>query len=216
MSRFAFVHGAGDGGWHWHLLEAELRARGHATVAPDLPAGTPAATLDDYAGVVLEAIGRREDEEVVVVAQSYGGFTAPLVAARLPRARLVFVNAMVPAPGEAPRDWWGNTGYRATSPADPRECFYHDVPAALADEALGRERDHPSTASYEEPWPLAALPDVPTGYVLGTADRMFPADFQRRLVRERLGVEPVELDSGHCPALSRPAELAEVLLSRAP
>ena len=34
---FAFIHGAGDVGWYWHLVEAELRARGHDTVAPDLP-----------------------------------------------------------------------------------------------------------------------------------------------------------------------------------
>jgi hypothetical protein len=34
MATFVLIHGAGDVGWYWHLLEAELRARGHDTVAP--------------------------------------------------------------------------------------------------------------------------------------------------------------------------------------
>jgi hypothetical protein len=47
--------------------------------------------------------------------------------------------------------------------------------------------------------------------VLGLQDRFFPARWLRPLVRERLGIEPDEIDSGHCPALSRPRELAELL-----
>jgi hypothetical protein len=43
-------------------------------------------------------------------------------------------------------------------------------------------------------------------------DRFFPADFQRRVVRERLGIVPDEMDGGHLPALSRPHELAQRLL----
>ena len=39
-------------------------------------------------------------------------------------------------------------------------------------------------------------------------DRFFPAEFQRRVVRERLGIVPDEMDGGHLPALSRPQELA--------
>jgi pimeloyl-ACP methyl ester carboxylesterase len=42
-------------------------------------------------------------------------------------------------------------------------------------------------------------------------DRFLPPALQRRLARERLGVEPVEVDGGHCVALSRPRELADLL-----
>jgi hypothetical protein len=66
VATFAFVHGAGDVGWYWHLVEEELRRRGHETVAPDLPVEDDSAGLDRYADGVVEAIGGRPD--VVVVA----------------------------------------------------------------------------------------------------------------------------------------------------
>jgi hypothetical protein len=40
---------------------------------------------------------------------------------------------------------------------------------------------------------------------------MAPATSAGRVVRERLGFTPDEIESGHCPALSRPKELAERL-----
>ena len=68
-------------------------------------------------------------------------------------------------------------------------------------------------ATGNEPWPLAAWPDVPTHVILGQQDRLFPADWMRGVVRERLGIEPDELPCGHTPALSRPRQLAEMLAS---
>lgn len=65
-----------------------------------------------------------------------------------------------------------------------------------------------SDAPGKEPWPLDSWPDVPTRYLLCRQDRMFPAEWMREVVRARLGIEPDEIDSGHCPALSRPRELA--------
>jgi SAM-dependent methyltransferase len=221
MSTFVLIHGAGDVGWYWHLLEAELRARGHDVVAPDLPADDESLTLDDYADAVVAAVGERKN--LVVVAQSFGGFTAPLVAVRLPVDALVFVAGMVPSPGEAPGDWWESTGYRravveqaardggATGSQDPYVSFYHDVPRELAAEALGKERAHPSAACMAAPWPLAALPEVPTHFVLCSEDRFFPPDFLRGVAADRLGIVPEELAAGHCVALSRPKELASIL-----
>jgi pimeloyl-ACP methyl ester carboxylesterase len=220
MATFALIHGGGDVGWYWHLVEADLRQRGHDVVAPDLPCDDDAATLHDYADAVVEAIGERRD--LIVVGQSYGGFTAALVAGRLPADLLVFVAAMVPAPGERPADWWENTGYRQaveeqarndgglTGSDDPFVGFYHDVPRALAEEAVSKERSE-SDAAYQTPWPLDSLPAIPTRFVLGTEDRLFPASFLRRVVAERLGIVPDEIAAGHCVALSRPHELADLL-----
>jgi pimeloyl-ACP methyl ester carboxylesterase len=221
MSTFVLIHGAGDVGWYWHLVEAELRERGHDVVAPDLPADDDSLGLDDYADAVVEAVGDRQD--LVVAAQSFGAFTAPLVADRLPVDALVLVAGMIPSPGEPPGDWWANTGYREavkeqaardggkTGSEDPFVSFYHDVPRELAEEAMSKERAHPSEASQVAPWPLDAWPDVPTRFVLCTEDRFFPPDFFRRLVAERLNISPDELASGHCPALSCPKELADLL-----
>ena len=221
MSTFALIHGAGDVGWYWHLVESRLRARGHDVAAPDLPADDDSLTLDDYADAVDAAVGDAPD--LVVVGQSFGAFTAPLLAARRPVRALVLVAGMVPAPGESPEQWWTATGHREavrrqaaldgglTGNADPYVAFCHDVPRPLAQQALSQERSHPSPAAYAQPWPLRAWPDVPTRFVLCTQDRFFPADFLRRLAIERLRVVPTEIAASHCVALSRPGELTDLL-----
>ena len=159
MATYVLIHGAGDVGWYWHLLEAELRNRGHDVVAPDLP-GDDSAGLAEYADTVVAAIKDRSD--LVVVAQSFGGFTAPLVCERVPVDLLVLLAGMVPSPGEPPDDWAANTGYeRARREQDERDgraldeiaLFYHDVPPGLAAEALRRGRRQSATPG-KKPWPL--------------------------------------------------------------
>lgn len=219
-STYVLIHGAGDGAWYWHLLAAELRERGQDVVAMDLPSDDDSAGLPEYADAVVDAIGERTD--LIVVAQSFGGFTAPLVCDRVPVNLLVLLAAMIPSPGEPPGDWWANTGYaqatqeqagsddRPTDEEDAIATFLHDVPPDLAAEALRRGRDQSGTP-MEKPWPLQAWPDVPTKFLLGRDDRFFPADFMRRVARDRLGVVADEIDGGHCVALSRPKELADRL-----
>ena len=213
MATCVLIHGAGDRAWHWHLVADELRARGHEVVAVDLPSEDESAGLSEYADTVVEAIGDRGD--LVVVAHSLGGFTAPLVCARVPADLLVLVAGMVPAPGERGQDWWQNTGY-APAPGDHGDdeiaLYLHDVPPDLAAEALAKSRDQTMTP-MREPWPLDAWPEVPTRYLLCRDDRSFPADWTRRMVRDRLGIEADEIDGGHCVYLSRPAELAARLES---
>ena len=211
MATFVLIHGAGDVGWYWHLVEAELRERGHDTVAPDLPCDDDSAGLPEYVDAVVQAIGDRTD--LVVVAQSLGAFTAPIVCDRVPVKLLVLVAPMIPAPGEAPADYWVNTRYGEEvreSYDDTIELFYQDVPPELASEALKRGREQ-SEARMGEASPLEAWPDVPTRVLLCRDDRLFPAGFIRRVARERLGITPDEIDGGHTPALSRPKELAERL-----
>lgn len=214
---FVPIHAGGDGAWSWHLLANELRDRGHDVVAIDLPADDESAGLWDYADAVVDAVGDRTD--LVVVAHSFGGFTAPLVCARIPVRTLVMLTAMIPAPGEPPADWWTNTGHadarreRGGEDEDDLKTYYHDVPPELAAEALRRARSHPSERAYYEPWPLDAWPDVPTRFLLCRDDRFFPAVWMRGVVRDRLGITPDEIDSGHCPMLSRPGELAVRLVA---
>jgi pimeloyl-ACP methyl ester carboxylesterase len=214
MATYVLIHGAGDSAFYWHLLAPELRERGHEVVAMDLPCDDQSAGLSEYTDTVVEAIGDRT--ELVLVAQSFGAFTAPLVCARVPVELMVLVAGMIPLPGEKGEDWSANTGYdqaaRDQDADDNSEIavFYHDVPPELAAEALSRGRDQAETPGLE-PWPLDAWPDVPTRYLLCRDDRFFPAEWMRGVVRERLGITPDEIDGGHCPALSRPRELAERL-----
>jgi pimeloyl-ACP methyl ester carboxylesterase len=223
MATFVLIHGAGSDSWYWHLVVPELEAAGHETIAVDLPCSDDSAGLAEYADVVVDAIGDRDD--VVVVAQSMGGFTAPLVADRVPAVRLiVMVAAMVPRPDETGGEWWVNTGSsharreqaerdgrNIDGEFDPVDEFLHDVPADIVATAWDHVSEQ-SDAPLATPWPLDAWPDVATRVVIGQNDRFFPADFQRRVVRERLGIEPDEIDTGHLPALAQPKELASMLL----
>ena len=222
MATFVLIPGAGGMAWYWHRLAPELRERGHDVVAVDLPADDDSAGLSEYADTVVNAIGDRTN--LVLVAQSMAGFTAPLVCERVPVDLLVLLNAMVPAPGESPGNWWVNTGHaqarqeqakRDGRTADQDEDviaeFFHDVPPAIVEEAMRKGEPDQSGTPFEKPWPLKAWPTVPTKFLLARDDRFFPADFQRRVVCERLGITPDEMDGGHLVALSRPAELADRL-----
>src|SRR4029453_9068028 len=156
MSTFVLIHGAGDVGWYWHLVEAALREHGHDTAAPDLPCEDDAAGLPASAGTVVRAIGDRND--LVVVAESLGGFTGPLVCDRVATELLVLVAPMIPAPGDSPVSFWTSTENgreKMESSDDKIELFYFDVPPELTAEAMRRSRSQ-SEARMSEPWPLEA------------------------------------------------------------
>ncbi len=216
---FVLVPGAGGDSFYWHRLVAELERRGHRAVAVDLPSGDDTAGLAAYADAVVTAADGAAP--VVVVAQSMGGLTAPLVCGRLPVALLVLVNAMGPRPGETGGDWWTVTGHELAraehagregrgGPPDDVADFFHDVPADVA--AAAQEQPFEQSARpFEDPWPLTSWPDVPTRVIAGRDDRFFPVEFQRRVAAERLGLEVDEVPGGHLVALSRPAELADRL-----
>ena len=213
MATFALIHGGGDVGWYWHLVERELQQRGHDTVAPDLPCEDDAAGLPEYAETVIDAIGDRRG--LVVVGQSLGGFTAPLVAGRLLADTLVLVAGMIPAPC----DWPANTGFDQVMREQAQrfrgeELIYHDVPPALAAQARGKARSQSDTPGRDR-WPLDSWPPVPIKFVLCTKDRFFPPAFMRRIAADRLGIVPEEIAAGHAVALSRPKELAGTLASYA-
>lgn len=225
MTTFVLIHGAGDVGWSWHLVARELEAQGHEAVAPDLPCDDDSAGLPEYADTAIDALGDRR-RDIVVVGHSFGGFTATLVADRIGAEALVLVTAMVPAPGETAEEWFASTGWERAVQAqsrrdggltgnhDPFVVFYHDVPRALAEEAWRRERAQSATPG-RSPWPLASWPAVPTRFVLCNEDRFFPPEFMRRVVADRLATTPDEIRAGHCVMLSRPRELAAMLVGDA-
>jgi pimeloyl-ACP methyl ester carboxylesterase len=223
MSTYVLIHGAGSDSWYWHLVAPALRARGHDVVAPDLPCDDDAAGLREYTNAVVDALAGHDTSDVVLVAQSLGGFTAPLVCERVPVRLMVLVAPMVPRPGELLGDWWENTGWErarredaernGTTPIgmdDPEALFLHDVPPDVKAESAHHVYNQSGTPMGER-WPLPAWPDVRTRVVLCRDDRLFPPPFERRMAEERLGITPDEIDGGHLPALSRPKELADVL-----
>jgi pimeloyl-ACP methyl ester carboxylesterase len=221
MATFVLIPGAGGDPWEWHLLVTELEALGHDVVPVTLPAGDDRAGWAEYADATETAIGGRTD--LVLVAQSLAGFTAPLVCARRKVELLVLLNAMIPRPGETGNDWGSNTrrkeaertyfaeiGLPPETADDELAVYFHDVPPDVVAEAATHVPEQTMTP-MGQPWPLDAWPDVPTRVLAGRDDRLFPVAFQRRVALERLGIEADEIDGGHMVALSHPREVAERL-----
>ena len=222
MLTHVLIPGAGGEAWYWHRVVDELARRGRLGLAVDLPAADDTAGLPKYVDAVIEAVGDRRP--LILVAQSLGGFTAPIVCERIAVDQLVLVNAMIPVPGESGNEWWTNTrheqarreqaathGRALTSEFDAVTDFFHDVPHDVVDEAMKRGEPAQSGTPMVEPWPLAAWPTVPTRVLAARDDRFFPLEFQRRVARERLGITPDELPGGHLVALSQPKELTDRL-----
>jgi pimeloyl-ACP methyl ester carboxylesterase len=221
---FVLIPGAGGSAWYWHRVTPLLVEAGVHGVAVELPAADDAADLTTYADVVCDAIVGI-DGPLVLVGQSMGAFTAPMVADRVGAVMIVLVNPMVPTAGESPGQWWATTGQdqamaehfrRIGLPDkdfDPVEDFFHDVPGPVRDEAFSQPPPRQSDTPFGQQWPLDGWPDVPTRVVAGSDDRFFPLEFQRRVVRERLDLDVDVLPGGHLTALSRPRELADHLLA---
>lgn len=215
MATYVLIPGAGGDAWYWHLVVPLLEEAGHRAVPVALPASDPDAGLDAYVAATLDAVGRPEGD-LVVVGQSLGGFTAPVVAERLGADRLVFVAAMIPAPGETPGDWWATSGFLEVwgdQEMDDMEHFFHDLPSTVLQDVLDRGEPEQTGRVMTDPFPLATMPAIPTRGIAGTNDRFFPVRFMDRLIRDRLGVEPEHVAAGHLPALANPTGLVELLLA---
>ena len=221
MASFVLVPGAGGMAWYWHRAIPLIRVAGHEPIAVDLPGDDRNAGLAAYADIVIRAIEERS--EVILVAQSLAGFTAPLVCAGAPVRMLVFVNAMIPKPGETAGAWWGATGAvdaREKAAArrgyarefDVATYFLHDVPQDVLRAGPKQPREEAETV-FCEPCRFEHWPDIPIHVLAGRDDRFFPVEFQRRVAHERLGKEVEEIPGGHLVALSNAEGLTERLLA---
>ena len=219
MPTFVLVPGAGGSAWVWSRVTGLLVDAGHEAVAVDLPGDDERAGLARYAQLVVDAIGARSD--VVLVAGSLGGFTAPLVCERVPVREVVLVNAMIPAPGETVRDWWAHTGALEAQaeaaraggygPFDVETYFLHDVDAGIAAEGVSYQRSEADIA-FESVCDFTAWPGIGIRVLAGENDRFFPVGLQRRVARDRLGVEVDVLPGGHLLPLVQPRLVANYLL----
>ena len=170
----------------------------------------------------LAAIGDRRD--AVLVAQSLGAFTAALVCTLVPVAMLVYINAMIPLPGESPGAWWTNTGWEDAvredlerygqpgewGPAELSAMFMNDASTELAQEA-GRHARAQAGTPFGDRLPQEGWSEVVTHCVIARQDRFLPAPFQRRLARERLQSDPDEIDGGHVAIRTNPDAVVALL-----
>ncbi|MGX9346207.1 alpha/beta fold hydrolase [Microbacterium sp. KNMS] len=225
MATFLLIHGAGSDARYWARVSPPLRHAGHEVVAPDLPVADDDADLESYAAASLNALGERAPTRpIVVVGQSMGAFTAPIVAERLHADLLLLLCPMIPAPGEAVGAWFANVGqaeaahaYAAVEGFDPEgdvaEILLHDVPADLVRDLVAQGAPPQAEGIFASVFPLERWPAIPTAVIAGRDDRLFPLALIRRLAAERVPGAPVQvIESGHLPGFSRPEELAELLV----
>jgi hypothetical protein len=222
MPTFVLIPGAGSGPWTWEAVANQLREAGHQAIAVDLPCEDQGAGLGDYADVVVAAIS--EPRNTVLVAQSLGAFTAALTCIRVPVAMLAYVNAMIPLAGESPGAWWGETGWEEAvrddlnrygqpsewGPAELSAMFMNDASSELAQEA-GRHARRQASAPFADQLPQEGWPEVATRSVIARQDRFLPVQFQRQLVRDRLQIEPDEIDGGHLAIRTNPSAVFALL-----
>jgi pimeloyl-ACP methyl ester carboxylesterase len=220
MSLFCLVHGSGQNATGWDLLVPELTRRGHEVVRMNLPTGEPEASATRYADVIAGAIPLDRDD-AVVVAHSASGMFLPLVPERRRVRHLVFLAAVIPQIGKSLREqamadntmfnpaWLGRNP--AVDEEAAREFLFHDCSPDTTNWALGTISLMYAREAILEITPLRVWPDVPSSYIVCAGDRTLQPQWSRRVARERLGVDAIELPGGHCPYVSRPGELADVL-----
>lgn len=227
MTSFVLVHGGSHAAWCWErmvpFLEADRRV--DAVVAVDLPghgarrddARLDAITAGDYVDAVVADIEERGLREVVLVGHSLAGITMPHVAARLPdrMRRLVYLSTSNPPPGQSIDDLMKHPLSPLSRGIDFETMFCNDLDAeatAWLRSRLGPEPPLP----MREPFVAAVLPaDLPTTYVLLERDEALPPAFQREQARNAGAQEIVPFDAGHSAFVSRPRELANLLLGLA-
>jgi pimeloyl-ACP methyl ester carboxylesterase len=235
MANFVLVHGAWHGAWCWRRVEPLLEREGHRVHAVTLTGVgerahlmSPAITLETFIADVKNAIDAEEMDRVVLAVHSFAGMIGTALADRMPEriAHLVYVDAVVPQPGES----WSSTHAPATreariaaseassdySFAAPDASIY-GLAGADRDWVNRRQRPHPGhtyTAALQ--FDARRAGSVARTFVDCTSPPLATIDASRKRVRDPAfwGApwRVVELATGHDPMVSAPAGLAEVLL----
>lgn len=237
MSNFVLVHGAWGGAWIWRRVLGPLRAAGHEVHAVTLTGDGERAhlrradiTLRTHIDDVLGLIDAEELRDITLVGHSYAGQVITGVAdALLARGsgwmrQLVYVDAMVPLPGEG----WGSNHLpevvaarraaaaangNALPPPDPSDF---GLAGPDRDWLLRRQVAHPF-GPYREPMPFDGdrWAAVPRCFIDCNQPAYPTIDGSRQRVRSQPGWRLVELPTGHCPMVSAPGLLVEQLLALA-
>jgi pimeloyl-ACP methyl ester carboxylesterase len=222
MTCYCLIHGSGQGPDGWRLLVHELERRSRKVLTPAFQVHKTDEGLAWHAETIVDALDRSgmNAADAICVAHSASGMYLPLIAERWSPRRMVFLAAVVPRPGVSIIEQYRadpsmfNPAWVGQNPLEDKvalDFVFHDCPPDRLDWALSTRLVFYAKRAMEEPCPLRAWPAMPSTYVLCAHDRTITPGWQRKAARELLGVEPVELPGGHCPHISRPEALADVL-----
>jgi hypothetical protein len=220
VSEFVLIHSTGQGPDGWQRLVRGLAAQGHSAHAVDLPTDQPELLAADYAEIIRRQVGGVPEPSVV--AHSGSGALLPGAAAALEAAHQVWLAAWVPDPAATfvedvalhadaafNPEWIGKDP--TTDDDVAARLVYHDCDTRTLEWALTTRRLFLPRAVYDER--INPKNGIPSTYIVATRDRTIRPDWQRRMARERLGIEPIEIATGHCPNVSKPELLASILVA---
>jgi pimeloyl-ACP methyl ester carboxylesterase len=222
------VHGTTQSVTGWDLLVDEVTRRGHRALAVDLHDEDPDSSMIDLAARCRSQLPV-DLSAPIVMAHSGSGILLPEVGDALGAAHEVYLAAAVPDPA-------GHRSFLDEMQADPLAMFnsewfgvdptsdpvlatyflFHDCDLATLRWALGTLQLFDALRNgYAEVPPARDLRNRASTLVAPRDDRTLRPAYLAAIARERLGVEPVILSGGHCPHVSRPGEVAELLESLA-
>lgn len=210
----------------WDRLAAILTAGGHRVTVVDLPTNRPELSAADYAAVASEQVtGAAED--LTIVAHSAAGLLVPALANRLHAQRVVWLAAAIPdfkggasfaeqinaGAAQIFNDEWLALSLSPEAEMDPvistyflfHDCDYETLRWALETTELLNLR-----SVYAEP-PTPLPPGVESVAIVPRHDRTLRPSWMRQAATVQLGVEPVEVDGGHCPYVSHPEAVAAAI-----
>jgi len=237
MADYVLVHGAWQGAWGWDYLKKTLEGRGQRVLAVDLPghgkriqADLAKVGLQDYVAIVVGEIVEHDLRDVILVGHSLAGITVPYVAERVRERtrRLIFISCVLPDEGRTALETLGpldRFSYRLIVALTNARRRGASIPAFLAKRKFCNDMDEKTTkwllkrlvpepvGPWEEQISRRGLPaDIPRTYIVLTEDRTLQPTKQRRMLRHLGKPEVVELAAGHNAMLTKPQELAEILL----
>ncbi|MFJ6572330.1 alpha/beta fold hydrolase [Streptomyces sp. NPDC091292] len=226
MAEFVMVAGAWLGGWAWSDVVPELRAAGHGTHPLTLSGLAEkrgvGAGQQTHVRDIVDEVERLDLRDVVLVGHSYSGIPVGQAAERIGDrlARVIFVDSGVPADGESfASAWWqGQAAFEAIlagnggswTPITAEECEGQGLTDEQIARFVGGATPHPG-ASLTEPAVLTrSLAELPATYIKCLLDGDQPTDDVAELLKSERW-ELVEMDTGHWPMFSQPAELARIM-----
>jgi pimeloyl-ACP methyl ester carboxylesterase len=226
MATYVLIHGAWHGAWCWEYLKAELEKEGHKVITPNLPIDT-SATLVDYADLVIKEIGEADDP--IVIGHSMAGLLLPVIAEKTFVRRLVYLCGVLRRAGQSlEQDHQAGVNPGLIIPGfenvktDEGEgfsslkkeaipFFYDDCTSEIQEWAFSKLRKQHSYWNEENPqkeWSEASV-----SAIICTEDKAINPAWSEQVAKDWLEVTPITLPGSHSPFLSRPKELAEILMN---
>lgn len=235
MKNYLFIHGALRGAWLWDRVIPLIQKKGGSNIiALDLPGhGKRAAeragvNMNTYVDDVISCIKKKNLSDLILVGHSMSGIVISKVAEDMPERirHLVYLAAVVPRDGDALIDMLTKERQETLRKLEGkaseiygtidalRPLYFTDLPDGEEKDSLLKQLTPQPLAAFFEKIPLKRFYslNIPKTYVLGLKDKSLPPELTIGFA-DRLGVEPVEIDAGHDMMISRPEEVAKVLLN---